>query len=79
MLVSSIGYLDVAKSVFAERNNAKNQATISVLSEGFGHDNSLVKSNRVESGLASNLLKTFKEFFNNRKSDNKADCLSLIA
>lgn len=77
MLVSSIGYFSVNKTV-GSNNALKDRAVDNVsLGEGFGYSTSPLKQNKNSSVLKS-LIAFFKSLFM-KKNDDSSKYLSLIA
>lgn len=76
MLVSSIGYFTVQKTVVPD-NVVKNQTNKTSLNEGFGYSNDKVQ-NTTNSNFLSSFIESFKSLFV-KKSDETSKYLSLIA
>lgn len=77
MLVSSIGYFSVNKTV-GSNNVGKDRAVDSVsLGEGFGYSKSPLKQNK-NSGFLKNFIASFKSLFTKR-NDESSKYLSLVA
>ena len=76
MLVSSIGYFTVSKTV-VPNNIVKNQTNKVSLSEGFGYSNDKIQNSN-GSSLVKNFVDSFKSMFV-KKSDESTKYLSLIA
>lgn len=78
MLVSSIGYFDVAK-VSSTENSIKNQVSKTNLTEGFGHFNEKQNNSKNDFNLLKSFIKSFKSLFSKEKSQDSSKCLSLVA
>lgn len=76
MLVSSIGYFTVNKTVVPD-NVIKNQTSKIALNEGFGYSNEKTNQND-DSSFVKTFLDSFKSLFM-KKSDESSKYLELIA
>lgn len=76
MLVSSIGYFSVNKTVIS--NDVIKDKTVNrvSLAEGFGYSNEKTQQNN-NSNFLKSFIESFKSLF--MKKNNESKCLSLIA
>ena len=77
MLVSSIGYFTVNKTIVPSNVIKDKSVNKASLNEGFGYSNDKVKQNN-DTGFVKSCLESFKSLFM-KKSDESSKYLSLIA